>query len=104
MQQGRDASAGSAFSAQPGLRSLAPDMGPRHGWSTTWVFIYCDQIFPCSELMMCRSLKLFSYLFKEFLMWTIFKVLIEFVTTLLLFYVLVFWPRGMWDLSSPTRD
>ena len=20
------------------------------------------------------------------------------------FYVLVFWPRGMWDLSSPTRD
>ena len=23
---------------------------------------------------------------------------------LLLFYVLVFWPQGMWDLSSPTRD
>ena len=21
-----------------------------------------------------------------------------------LFYVLVFWPRGRWDLSSPTRD
>ena len=20
------------------------------------------------------------------------------------FYVLVFWPQGMWDLSSPTRD
>ena len=34
-------------------------------------------------------------------MWTIFKVFIEF---LLLFYVLVFWLRGMWDLSSPTRD
>ena len=26
-----------------------------------------------------------------FLMWTIFKVFIEFVTMLLLFYVLVFW-------------
>ena len=39
-----------------------------------------------------------------FLMWTIFKVIIEFVTILLLFYVLVFWPWGMWDLSSPTRD
>ena len=39
-----------------------------------------------------------------FLMWTIFKVFIEFVTILLLFYVLVFWPRGMWALSSPTRD
>ena len=37
-------------------------------------------------------------------MWTIFKVFTEFVTILLLFYVLVFWPGGMWDLSSPTRD
>ena len=37
-------------------------------------------------------------------MWTIFKVFIEFVTRLLLFYVLVFWPRAMWDLSSLTRD
>ena len=34
-------------------------------------------------------------------MWTIFKVVIEFVTMLLLFYVLVFWPRGMWYLNSP---
>ena len=33
-----------------------------------------------------------------------FKVFIELVTILLLFYLLVFWPRGMWDLSSPTRD
>ena len=32
------------------------------------------------------------------------KVFNEFVTTLLLFYVLVFWPRGMWDLGSLTRD
>ena len=29
---------------------------------------------------------------------------IEFVTILLLFCVLVFWLRGMWDLSSLTRD
>jgi hypothetical protein len=28
----------------------------------------------------------------------------EFVIILLLFYVTVFWPRGMWDLSPPTRD
>ena len=35
---------------------------------------------------------------------TIFKVFIECVTVLLLFYVLVFWPQGMWDLSSLTRD
>ena len=32
------------------------------------------------------------------------KVFIEFVTISLLFYVLVFWPQGMWDLSSLTRD
>ena len=35
-------------------------------------------------------------------MWTIFKVFIEFVTILLLFSVLVFWPQGTWDPSSPT--
>ena len=28
---------------------------------------------------------------------------IEFVT-LLLFYVLVFWPQGMWDLSYPHQE
>ena len=38
-----------------------------------------------------------------FLMWTIFKVFIEFVTILFMFYVLVWGPCGMWDLSSPTR-
>ena len=36
-------------------------------------------------------------------MWTIFKVFIKFVTILLLSYVLVFWPRSMWDVSSSTR-
>ena len=39
-----------------------------------------------------------------FFIWTIFKVCTKFVTTLLLFYILVFWPLGMWDLSSPARD
>ena len=37
-------------------------------------------------------------------MWTAFKVFIEFVTILLLFYILLFWPWGTWDLSSLTRD
>ena len=37
-------------------------------------------------------------------MWNIFKVFIECVTTLLLCYVLVFWPQGILDLSCPTRD
>ena len=37
-------------------------------------------------------------------MWTIFKDFIEFVAILLLFYILVFWPQGTWDLSFLTRD
>ena len=53
-------------------------------------------------------LGLFSFLtmnfLRTFLMWAIFKVFIEFVTILLLFSVLAFWPRGTWDLSSSTRD
>ena len=40
----------------------------------------------------------------SFWMWVIFKFLTEFVTISLLFYVLVFWPRAMWDLSFLTRD
>ena len=35
---------------------------------------------------------------------TIFTIFTEFITILLLLYVLAFCPRGMWDLSSPTRD
>ena len=37
-------------------------------------------------------------------MCTIFKVFIEFVTSLLLFYVLVLWLQGIWDISSLTRN
>ena len=36
-------------------------------------------------------------------MWTILKVFIEYFTVLLS-YVIVFWLRGMWDLSSLIRD
>ena len=50
-------------------------------------------------------LKVLCFLFFFFLIWTVFKVFIEFVTLLLLiFYVLVFWPWGMWDLCPSTRD
>ena len=37
-------------------------------------------------------------------MWTIFKVFIEFATILLLFSMFQFLARGMWGLSSLTRD
>ena len=38
-----------------------------------------------------------------FLMWTILTFFTEFVTLLLLFHVLVFWPRGTQDLGSLIR-
>ena len=44
------------------------------------------------------------FFFAFFLMWHIFKVFVGFVTILLLFYALVFWPWVMWDPRSPTRD
>ena len=37
-------------------------------------------------------------------MWTIFNMFIEYVTLLLLCYVLVFCLQGTWDLSSPIWD
>ena len=45
-----------------------------------------------------------TFFFFKFLMRTIFNVFIEFVTILLVLHVLVFWPRDVWDLSSPNRD
>lgn len=43
------------------------------------------------------NLPIFVY---TFLMWIILKTFIEFASTLLLFYALVFWPQGMWHLTS----
>ena len=44
----------------------------------------------------------FNFFFK---MWTIFfKSLLNLLQYCFCFYVLVFWPQGMWDFSSPTRD
>ena len=51
----------------------------------------------CQALFLPPCTRLSPWWFISFL-----KVFVEFVTILLLFYV--FWPRGMWGLSSPTRD
>ena len=48
--------------------------------------------------------KMYIYIYIYILMWTIFKVFIEFVTVLSLFHVLFFWLWGMWDLNSPARN
>ena len=50
-----------------------------------------------------NRLIILNQVFFVFWMWVIFKVFIEFVTTLLLFYVLFFCPRSMWYLSPLTR-
>ena len=46
-------------------------------------------------------IRLFFFFFKTC---SILKVFIKFVMALLLFYALVFWPQGMWDLSCPIND
>ena len=56
-----------------------------------------------SHLLDLNFFKKKMFLFK-FLTWTISKVCIKFVTIFLLFNVLVFWPRGMCDLSFPAGD
>ena len=68
--------------------------GGRAGFSFS--FFYSFHLFFSFSLYF----KVFLYLF---LMWTLFKVFIEFVTILFLVYVLVFWPWGMWDVSSPSE-
>ena len=37
-------------------------------------------------------------------MWTIFKLFIEFVAMLFLMSILIFWPQGLWELITPSRD
>ena len=43
---------------------------------------------------------MYLYIFKIFFMWTIFKVVIEFVTILLLFYVFYFGHKA-WGILAP---
>ena len=71
--------------------------------SATYGILDWQIIFPLSTLAMpFHSLFLKDFFFFT---WAIFEVFIEFVTILLLFYILVFfWPWGMWDLISLTRD
>ena len=65
----------------------------RWGFCCLWVL----------PLVGCAAV-LVGVLLKNVLTWAIFKVFIEFITILLLFYVLVFWPWGMRvGLSSLTR-
>ena len=52
----------------------------------------------------CYRLQSAYFFYKYFLIWTVFKVFIEFVTVLLLCHVLVFGPGAMWNLSSLLRD
>ena len=58
-----------------------------------------------AKVMEVRSYKWCVSLFFKILIWTIFKVFIEFAATLLLLFMFCsfFWPWGMFDLSSPIR-
>ena len=76
-----------------------------------WPGNHCTLHLKCGVLTTCppgKSLNLdfsHNYFFQDFFqMWTILKVFVEFVTTLLLFYVFwIFWSRGLGDLNCLTR-
>ena len=58
-------------------------------------------LFIKQELLSSFTFQLvFIFLSFFFLMWTIFKVFIEFATVLLLFYVLFFWPQACGTLAA----
>ena len=61
--------------------------------------------FPFTEPFIALLSPLYEFFFL-FLKWTILKIFTEFFLQycFCLFYVLCFWPWGMWDLSYPTRD
>ena len=63
-------------------------------WQTTYLFFYED--LPGIFFLSC----FFFFFFNV----TILIVFMEFVTVVLLFYVLVFELQGLWDPRSLTRD
>ena len=73
---------------------------PGYSVHSSWVFTPNSTWSWGNELTQRASPEVFL---KIFLMWTSFKVYIQYII-LLLFYVLVFWPLGMWDLASLTED
>ena len=64
-------------------------------------YIHCAVQYTPVGYLVCISL----YFLKDFLMWTIFcKAFIRTVRILPVLSVLVFWLRGIWNLSSLPRD
>ena len=61
-------------------------------WNTFLPVVHLENSFSPHALL-CAIF----YFLRFFFDWTIFKVFIEFVIILLLFYVLVFWLQGMWE-------
>ena len=71
-------------------------------WMCVYMYIYI--FFPLSIFFIDSSIGgllvgFLPWLLKKnfFFMWNIFKVFIESDTIFFLFYVLFFWPQGMWD-------
>ena len=62
-------------------------------------YFSCSTVFGPSP----ASQPCFLFLFFFFKHGPFFKVFIEFVTILLLFYGLVFWPEGTWELRLPNQ-
>ena len=92
------------WTEKPGGLQSVGSQRVRHDWATNAHNTHTHTHTHTHGLLYTLCLKDF------FLMWTSFKVFIEFVTILFLVfffffkYVLVSWPQGVWDLHSLTRD
>ena len=97
------------------LERIHTEMNQRHSWLRSESLLFTCPMLAAIKLKgrgkILSSLFLGSladiYLLKNFLWgeWTIFlKSCVEFIAVLLLCFALVFWPQGVWDLSSLTRD
>ena len=70
--------------------------------SSTWDLLFWNKDWTCAPCIGSTEL-LVCLFFKIFLTWNIFS-LYWICYNIASVFVLVFWPQGIWDPSSPTRD
>ena len=93
-----------SWTGRPGVLWYMGSQRVRHDWVTelNWTEYIAHQV-QKSNVIKVIIVTNRGFFFFSFWCGPFFKVFIEFVTILLLFYVF-FWLWGMWDLSSLTRD
>ena len=85
-------------------QALLYGMGTEQGNNVTLLLYYRRRLYFVYPSWKITAISLILFLFISLMWTTFFEIFIGFITVLLLFYVLFFWPQGLWDFSFPTRD